>query len=192
MGQILMWIVVIVVFALIVASWEEQQKRQRAIEDLRRAKDDFLKALSQSDISILLAYGSFSAPPAEVFESTEKLAGGVLEAELVWRETEKWRVLNFGGLIASGLLDLGTVTLVYADGSVAVQDSKAPPNPYDVNRAKIPEPFTPQDFRLSQPSPNMATLSYRVKSGYLSFNATTVWAKRGKNWVTITYQVEKG
>jgi hypothetical protein len=166
MGQILIWIVVIVVFALLAASWEEQQKRRQKIEDLQRAKAEFLKALSQGNICNLMAYGSFSATPAEIFESAEESGTDKLEAEPTWREMEKWRVLNFGGLVSSALLDLGSVTLVYgADGSIAVQDAKSPPNPYDVSRPQVPEPFTPQDFRLSRPSPDTATLSYKVTSG---------------------------
>jgi hypothetical protein len=89
MGTILIWIVVIVVFAFIAVSWEEQQKRRQKIEDLQRAKVDFLKALSQWNIAGLLAYGSFSATPAEIFESAEKSGIDKLEAELTWRETEK-------------------------------------------------------------------------------------------------------
>ena len=193
MGTILIWIVVIVVFALIAASWEEQQKRRKAIEDLRRAKDDFLKALSQGNITALLAYGSFLAPPGEVFESTEKLAGGALEAELMWRESEKWRVMNFGASISTALLELGALTLVFApNGSITVESSKNPAKPFDYMAPSLPEPFTPKDFRLTQPSPETATLTYKVTSGYKSLNACSIWTKRGQHWVTVSYRIDQG
>jgi hypothetical protein len=192
MVTILMWIVVIVVFALIAASWEEQQKRRQEIEDQKRAKSRFLKALSEGNIGALLAYGAFSPVPAEVLEpSSEKPPRG-LEAELIWRETEKWNTVNFAHQISSAMVGLGSLTLVYAaDGSITVESAKSPTEPADYRHPPVPTPFTPQDFKLTRPSPDTATLTYKVSSGYRSFNATAVWIKRGGNWVTVSYQVTK-
>ena len=193
MVTIVMWIIVIVVFALIAASWEEQQKRRKAIEDLRRAKDDFLKALSQGSIATLLAYGSFLAPPAEAFESAQESGTGALEAELIWRETEKWSVMDFGASISTALLELGALTLVFApNGSITVESSKNPAKPFDYMAPSLPEPFIPKDFRLTQPSPETATLTYKVTSGYKTLNACSIWAKRGQHWVTVSYRIDQG
>jgi hypothetical protein len=182
----------IILFALYAIHFEEQSKRRQEIEDQKRAKAHFLKALSEGNIANLLAYGSFSPVPAEVLKPDSDAAPRGLEAELIWLETEKWRTLNFAHQISSAMLGLGSLTLVYAaDGSITAESAKAPAGPADYLHPPVPTPYTPKDFRLTRPSPDTATLTYKVASGYQAFNATTVWTRRGEKWVTVSYQVTK-
>jgi hypothetical protein len=182
--------VLAIVIILVLSFWaeyvqEEAKKAQKEKLEKKLAEERFAKALTQTGVTNLFAFGDFRGS----VESGEENCGG-LEAELVQRELAKWEALNAGRLINAALVGSGTVTTRFSDdGVVSLDFSTGSGLPVDFKLISDSEPFTAKDFQLAQPNPETAVLRYKVESGWKKGSATTVWARRDGRWATVSYQV---
>jgi hypothetical protein len=179
-SYIIIAIIVIICF-LIEYHAEEMKKLQKDETERKLAEQRFSKALTQTGVSNLVAYGDFRGGPTDPRGA---------EADLISLEKAKWEALNAGCLLTTVLLGSGAVTTsVSTDAAVHLEITKGTSLPVDLSLETTRGPYVPKDFQLTTPNPDTAILKYRIESGWVVANATAVWTKRDGKWATVSYQV---
>jgi hypothetical protein len=171
-------------YAVIAYRRAEEEKLRNEQEERKRAQDQFSKALTQTGIANLVAFGDFyGAVGAETPD---------LQSALVARETAKWRALNAGLVLAKALVGSASVTTLFStDGSVRLDVTTGICVGLDLGVTIPTEPYTTKSFQLTQPSPDTAILRYQVERGWLVGEAMAIWTKREGGWVTASYQATR-
>ena len=178
------WIAVaiIIVISFIIEYRAEQMKKLQREETERKESEQRLsKALTQTGVSNLIAYGNFLGPADP----------GEQEPDLIALEKGKWDVLNSGRFLAAVLVGSASATTYPAkDGTIRVETMGSGLK-MDFSVTTSRDPYETQDFQIRHPSPDTAIVSYKVVNGYISGNATAVWARRDGHWMTVSYQISK-
>jgi hypothetical protein len=112
---------------------------------------------------------------------------GSLETALIAKEKQKWEALKNGrwlslkdmfaeDFLSIGYEPAGTVKMTTKAQSFS-QENWLPPG----------IEFTLSDFKVVSADKDSAVVTY-IATGPIKVHATSVWAKRGKEWKTIFYQ----
>jgi hypothetical protein len=181
---VVIFVLVVIYSALAAYRQEEKDSLRKKKEEKKRAEERIATALTETGVANLFAFGNFNGAPAT--DPSD------LQVELVQGETLKWAALNAGRLLGRALVGCGSASTRFAeDGSAHLDLAPGKGTGFDFSLTMDCGPYTPKDFQISRPNPDTAILHYKVESGWIVADATTVWAKRDGRWVTAAYQVTR-
>jgi hypothetical protein len=183
-AQVIAFIVLFLVSAYLNMKWDAAAEARTKEEEEKRGKEVFAKALTQTGVANVVAYGHLDGP-------SEAMPAD-LEADLIRREKAKWDALNAGRLLTMALLGCGTVTTRFStDGMPHLDVVPGQGQWVDFRLIRESGPYIPKNFQMTQPNPDTAVLRYEIENIWPVGKATAVWARRDRRWVTVSYSVTR-
>ena len=122
-----------------------------------------------------------------VAKNSAKATANSLEATLIAKEKRKWDALKNGRWLSlKDMFAEDFISIGYEPDGAVKMSMKAQSFSQE-NRLPSGIEFALSDFKVVAANKDSAVITY-IAAGPIKVHATSVWAKRGKEWKTVFYQ----